>query len=154
MNSWELREAMEYEDFSLRIEPKRGDVYPVSVLRSPAGEARSSFSLPFDPAQIADLLLQLGRTVRGSTESVKRHVSPAATRTALFPGPVRDLFLESRAMWSRLQEGAMRMKDATDIGPNLASNLFLVGFRQQRQACRKHSSQGLNGHLYQPNRRP
>jgi len=48
---------LEYEDFSLKIEPRRGEVYPVSVLRSPAGETRSSFQLPFDPAEIGQTFL-------------------------------------------------------------------------------------------------
>jgi hypothetical protein len=111
---------MEYEDFSLRIEPKRGDVYPVSVLRSPAGETHSSFSLPFNADQIGDLLLHLGQTVRGSAEPAMRHVSPPGTRIdpqqvgeqlfrALFSGPVRDLFLESRAML-RDSERGLRIK--------------------------------------------
>jgi tetratricopeptide (TPR) repeat protein len=111
---------MEYEDFSLRIEPKRGDVYPVSVLRSPAGEARSSFRLPFDPEQIGDLLLALGDTVRGSSEAVKRQVSPTATRTgpqqigdqlfsALFAGPVRSLLDRSLGMMHGRDRG-LRIK--------------------------------------------
>ena len=39
---------IQYEDFSIKIELQREDVYPVIVLRSPAGEGRSSFHLPFD----------------------------------------------------------------------------------------------------------
>ena len=36
---------IQYADFSLKIEPRRGDVYPVIVLRSPAGEDRFQFVL-------------------------------------------------------------------------------------------------------------
>jgi outer membrane protein assembly factor BamD (BamD/ComL family) len=100
---------MEYEDFSLKIEPRRGEAYPVIVLRSPAGEGRSSFRLPFDPDEIGDILFDLGQTVRGSGQARFRDVSPAATRTgpqrmgdllfnALFPGPVRSLLDRSLGM--------------------------------------------------------
>ena len=41
---------IQYEDFSIKIEPQREGAYPVIVLRSPAGEGRSSFRLPFDAA--------------------------------------------------------------------------------------------------------
>ena len=44
-----------YEDFSLKIEPSREDVFPVIVLRSPAGEGRSQFRLPFEPDQIGEI---------------------------------------------------------------------------------------------------
>jgi hypothetical protein len=53
----EVREAMEYGDLSPRIEPKRGDVRPVSV-SSPAGVARSSISPPVDADQIGDQLFR------------------------------------------------------------------------------------------------
>ena len=72
---------IEYQDFSLKIEPKRGESYPIIVLRSPAGEGSSAFRLPFDPAKIGDLLFDLQQTVRGSGQVPLRDVSPAATRT-------------------------------------------------------------------------
>ena len=111
---------IEYEDFSLKIEPKRGEVYPVIVLRSPAGEGRSSFKLPFDPDEIGDILFDLGRTVRGGGQAPLRDVSPAATRTrpqqigdqlfnALFSGPVRSLLDRSLGMIHGRQRG-LRIK--------------------------------------------
>ncbi len=39
---------MEYLDFDLIINYKESDRYPLAVLRSPAGEARTTFHLPFD----------------------------------------------------------------------------------------------------------
>jgi hypothetical protein len=39
---------MEYLDFELRIAPGAGREYPVSVLRSPAGEASGTMRFPFD----------------------------------------------------------------------------------------------------------
>jgi outer membrane protein assembly factor BamD (BamD/ComL family) len=111
---------IEYEDFSLKIEPRRGEVYPVIVLRSPAGEGRSSFRLPFEPDEIGDILFELGQTVRGTGRTRLRDVSPAATRTrpqwigdqlfnALFSGPVRSLLDRSLGMIHGQQRG-LRLK--------------------------------------------
>ena len=57
---------IEYEDFSIKIEPRRADTYPVIVLRSPAGEAHAEFRLPFDPDHITELRVGLSEAVRGS----------------------------------------------------------------------------------------
>lgn len=100
---------IQYRDFSLKIEPKRGDIYPVIVLGSPAGEARAALHLPFAPAEIGDLLFQMEQTVRSADSVSWRDVSPGATRTrpqqvgdqlfsALFSGPVRSLFERSLGM--------------------------------------------------------
>lgn len=109
-----------YEDFSLKIEPRRGDLYPVIVLRSPAGEGRSEFRLPFDPDALGDLLAGLGEAVRGSTEKVVRETAPGATRTrpqqigdqlfnALFSGPIRSLLDRSLGMLHGSNQG-LRVK--------------------------------------------
>ena len=115
-----VRKMIEYEDFSLKIEPKRGEVYPVIVLRSPAGEGRSSFTLPFDPNEIGDILFDLGRTVRSGGGTPRREVSPAATSTrpqqigdqlfrTLFSGPTRSLLDRSLGMIHGQQRG-LRIK--------------------------------------------
>jgi hypothetical protein len=57
---------IQYEDFSLKIEPKRGDVCPVIVLRSPASEGRSKFELPFTTDELGDILSDPGQTPRTS----------------------------------------------------------------------------------------
>jgi hypothetical protein len=44
---------MRYQDFSIKVEPKQGDAYPVTVLSSPAGEGDSYFVWAFDPAEPA-----------------------------------------------------------------------------------------------------
>jgi hypothetical protein len=51
--------VIQYEDFSIRIEAKRGERYPVRVLRSPAGEGG-------DLDELGDFLADLGQTVRGT----------------------------------------------------------------------------------------
>ncbi len=123
---------IEYEDFSLKIEPRRGDTYPVIVLESPAGEGRSEFVLPYDPDEIGEVLYRLGETLRGDDATLVRHAghsespsplrsaSPAATRTlpqrlgddlyrAVFTGPVLSLFERSMGMLHGTQRG-LRIK--------------------------------------------
>jgi hypothetical protein len=127
----EMSKMIEYEDFSLKIEPKRGDAYPVIVLHSPAGEGRSSFKLPFDPDKIGDILFDLGRTVRGGGQVPLRDVSSAATRTgpqwmgdqlftALFSGPVRSLLDRSLGMIHGRQRGLRIMLHIDPEDPSLA----------------------------------
>jgi hypothetical protein len=123
---------IEYEDFSLKIEPRRGDVYPVIVLQSPAGEGRSEFRLPYEPDQIGEVLFSLGEAVRGASSSPLRHAthgdSPSSLQRALsvstlarpqqvgdelfeaiFSGPVLSLFERSLGMLHGKQRG-LRIK--------------------------------------------
>jgi hypothetical protein len=51
--------VMEYLDFELRIGPGTGLDYPVSVLRSPAGEANATMRFPFDTLMLRNHLQQL-----------------------------------------------------------------------------------------------
>jgi tetratricopeptide (TPR) repeat protein len=127
-----LWRMIEYEDFSLKIEPRRGDTYPVIVLESPAGEGRSEFVLPYEPDEIGEVLYRLGETLRGDDATIVRHAghsesssplrgaSPAATRTlpqrlgddlfrAVFSGPVLSLFERSMGMLHGSQRG-LRIK--------------------------------------------
>jgi tetratricopeptide (TPR) repeat protein len=123
---------MKYRDFALKIEPKQGDVYPVSVA-SPAGEGRSSLILPFAPEEVGLVLANLGRTVRGSGATPLRDLEAALATprasaeevgsqlfAALFSGPVRSLFDWSLGRMHGTDTG-LRIKihiDATD--PSLA----------------------------------
>jgi len=120
---------IEYEDFSLQIEPQHQGAYPVVVLHSPAGEGRSSFRLPFDPDEIGPLLVSLSQMVRGS-----ERVSPAPSSPqeiggqlfdALFTGPVLSLLDRSLGMIHERQCG-LRIKlhiDPTDPGLALLASL-------------------------------
>ncbi|HSR32677.1 MAG TPA: CHAT domain-containing protein, partial [Anaerolineae bacterium] len=123
---------IEYEDFSLKIEPRRGDIYPVIVLQSPAGEGRSEFRLPYDANQIGEVLADLADVVRSGSSSPVRHAahgdsssprrrsSAGATSTrpqqvgdelfhAIFSGPVLSLFERSMGMLHGGQRG-LRIK--------------------------------------------
>ena len=123
---------MKYRDFALKIEPKQGDAYPVSVA-SPAGEGRSLLSLPFAPEEVGFILANLGHAVRGSGGTALRDLEAvlAAPRAsaeelggqlfaALFSGSVRSLFDWSLGRIHGTDTG-LRIKihiDATD--PSLA----------------------------------
>ncbi len=126
---------MEYEDFSIKIEPRQGDAYPVIVLRSPAGEGRSQFTPPFDPARLAEQAATLDQEVR-TRQPASRDASPAATAslpqrigdqlfTALFSGVVRSLFDRSLGMM-QVQQRGLRIKLHIDPeDPSLAALVAL-----------------------------
>jgi len=126
---------VEYEDFSIKIEPRQGDAYPVIVLRSPAGEGRSQFTPPFDPARLAEQAATLDQEVR-TRQPASRDASPAATAslpqrigdqlfTALFSGVVRSLFDRSLGMM-QVQQRGLRIKLHIDPeDPSLAALVAL-----------------------------
>jgi hypothetical protein len=98
---------IEYEDFTIRIESKRGDRYPVRVLRSPAGEGGAEFEPTFNLDELGDLLADLGQTVRGTgLRDAARVVTPGTQPrelghqlfNALFSGSVRSLLDRSQGM--------------------------------------------------------
>jgi len=96
-----------YVDFSLKIEPKRGEDYPVIVLRSPAGEGRSYFCLPLDPDRLGSVLIDLGRTVRGSSRAHVRGRKPLQPQeigellfNALFTGP-KEITIRAQTQLAR-----------------------------------------------------
>jgi hypothetical protein len=119
---------IEYEDFSIKIEPQREGLYPVIVLRSPAGQGQSSFRLPVDPDELGDL----GEMVRstGPKRDAVRHTiqAPDASQAlqgigdrlfnALFAGLARSLFDQSLGMIRERQKG-LRIK--LHIDPEEAS---------------------------------
>lgn len=91
---------MEYLDFIVRIEAKRGEVFDVGI-ESPAGEGTSELRLPYDSDQLIALMGSLGQNVRGSRDVVTAVQGPAngppsdvggALFQSLFTGSCRDLF--------------------------------------------------------------
>jgi outer membrane protein assembly factor BamD (BamD/ComL family) len=148
---------IQYEDFSIKIEPQRDDIYPVIVLRSPAGEGRSSFRLPFDPDDLGDLLVDLGQTVRSTGQRPMREAAPGATRSrpqqigdqlfnALFAGPVRSLLDQSLGMIRERQKG-LRIK--LHIDPEDASLARLASVPWELM-YRKETRDFLNLSRYTP----
>jgi Tol biopolymer transport system component/outer membrane protein assembly factor BamD (BamD/ComL family) len=148
---------IQYEDFSIKIEPQREGVYPVIVLRSPAGEGRASFRLPFELDDLGDLLVDLGRTVRGSSQRPTCEAAPGATSTrpqqvgdqlfnALFAGPVRSLLDQSLGMIRERQKG-LRIK--LHIDPEDASLARLASLPWELM-YRKETRDFLNLSRYTP----
>ncbi|MEO5800606.1 MAG: CHAT domain-containing protein, partial [Gemmatimonadales bacterium] len=92
---------MDYLDFIIRIESRRGDTFVVGI-ESPAGEGSSEFRLPFAEAEFAALLHAMGHSMRGTREvilppaAIAEHHHPSALGDrlfqALFTGSCRDLF--------------------------------------------------------------
>lgn len=91
---------MDYLDFIIRIEARRGEVFAVGI-QSPAGEGSSELRLPFPSDQYAAQIHGLGRAMRGTREVViESGVADApppsdlgnALFQSLFTGSCRDLF--------------------------------------------------------------
>jgi hypothetical protein len=70
---------LDYLDFDLSFETS-GAEYIARVLNSPAGQAASRFTLPFNSLEVENLLLRIGRTRRG----VRRLGSPETEITRYF----------------------------------------------------------------------
>ncbi|MFQ6016508.1 MAG: CHAT domain-containing protein, partial [Anaerolineae bacterium] len=119
---------IEYEDFEIKIQPKRDDVYPVIVLRSPAGEGSGEFHLPFAEDEISKVFSQVGWAVRGARAALAQEVSAAEEAMtlprligtlqefggkvfqALFSGRVRNLYDISLGMVSAQRHKGLRIK--------------------------------------------
>lgn len=123
---------MEYLDFSIKIEPKREGVYPISV-SSPAGDARSSFQL--DPDTLGTLLSNLGETVRSAgltaTRGVVRNVEAQSPENvgerlfnAVFQGAILSRLDHSLGMIAGKEQG-LRIK--IHINPEDQDLVQLVG---------------------------
>jgi hypothetical protein len=85
----------DFADFDLLIGRRSGDAYPVHVVRSPAGEARGSFCLPFTPQELAKAWQKLE-----DDEADEDWMQDLGTRlfTALFQGQVGSRFRSSQGM--------------------------------------------------------
>jgi hypothetical protein len=83
---------MEYLDFELKIALGAGRAYPVSVVKSPAGEASGTMQFPFDTLALQNQLqgVEIALLKSGSTRrdvvrrgaQVGQRVRPAAVRGA------------------------------------------------------------------------
>lgn len=59
--------AVHYEDFTVVLGPPQDGEYPVIIERSPAGQARGTFRVPFSDGELRELQQRLGRFVRSSS---------------------------------------------------------------------------------------
>lgn len=109
---------MEYLDFEIEVGPSAEREWPVTVLRSPAGEPRGRLRLPFDDLELENRLqaLQIALLRSGGTF---RRMLPAETQAAqdlgqslfdaLMAGDVRSSFDLSRYEAGRVGKG-LRVK--------------------------------------------
>ncbi len=116
-------DRLQYLDFELKIE-REGDHYAARVLRSPVGEAASTFTLPFSEDRLALLVLKLSGT-RSRTRAIRSPEIEAARELggklfeAVFTGEVRDR-LRSSLDEAQRQEGTglrlkLRLQDAAEL---------------------------------------
>jgi CHAT domain len=76
-----------YLDFDLRIEHS-GDAYLSRVLDSPAGEASATFSVPFSPVEIENLILKVSHSI--GRRDVRRIESPEVQSVMAFGARLFD----------------------------------------------------------------
>lgn len=127
---------MIYEDFVIQVGGRREDGHTVQVLKSPAGEGRSSFKLALSLAQIHKILTPRGGDVRGAPaeeplepgRDLRMPGSDATARLAaqqvgdqlfrgLFSGQVKSLYDQSLGTLSSRAGCGLRIKlkfDAQD----------------------------------------
>lgn len=109
---------MEYLDFELEIGPGSGQEYPVSVVHSPAGEARATLRFPLSALELENALDKLRIALLTSGVGQRRVQTPEAERVqafgqllfeALLPGEIRSRYDMS---WrdAQLQGKGLRLK--------------------------------------------
>ena len=107
-----------YLDFDLEIGPGAGRAYPVSVLHSPAGEARTVMQFPFDELMLENNLLKLQTALLRSGGGRRSVLDPhqqavqdfgRALFEALFNGEVRSRYDVSRLQADHAGQG-LRLK--------------------------------------------
>src|SRR5947209_20315164 len=92
---------MDYFDFELEIGAANASAYPVTVIRSPAGEAHETLRLPFDEQALSTQLSTLQQALAGSSQMGSPSLATGEQALqgfgqALFTGQVRDLYVASR----------------------------------------------------------
>ncbi len=109
---------MDYLDFELEIDIGSGSEYPVTVIRSPAGEAHETMHLPFDEQALDNQLLTLQNILLSSGETDAQNLATGEQTIqrfgqtlfeALFTGQVRDLYVASRTA-AQSQDKGLRVK--------------------------------------------
>jgi len=113
-----------YLDFVIEIGEGAGLEYPVSVLFSPAGEARETLRFPFDRLALENHLLRLERALLKSGGKRRQALSPdqqavrdfgTALFDALFSGEARNRYDVSRERARQAEKGLrikLRIQDA------------------------------------------
>jgi len=107
-----------YTDFDIDIGPGDGFRYPITVLRSPAGEARASVIFPYSRPQLEQVLLRLEHALLRSGGQRRTVLTPdeatvqefgAALFDAVFHGEIRNLYDVSLERAGQAEQG-LRLK--------------------------------------------
>ena len=115
---------LKYEDFELKIE-RRSDGYAARVLRSPMGEAATTFTLPLSEDRLELLVVRLSHA-RRSTRRIVTEETDAARELggklfeAIFTGEVRAALRGSLDEAARQDEMGLRLKLRFQDTPELA----------------------------------
>ena len=116
---------MQYLDFDLQIEKEPdGPFYRAQVLNSPAGQASTSFSVPFSEQEIEILLLKVGRPRKGTRriDSPQMEAAKSFGRRlfdAAFGGDVRSC-LRSSLVDAQNQDAGLRIRLRMNGAPELS----------------------------------
>src|SRR5947209_3621432 len=109
---------MDYFDFELEIGAANANAYPVTVIRSPAGEAHETMRMPFDEQALSTQLSTLQQALAGTGQKGSQFLATGeqtiqgfgqALFGALFTGQVRDLYVASRTQ-AESQGKGLRVK--------------------------------------------
>lgn len=109
---------MEYLDFELEIGSGNGNDYPVAVIRSPVGEARTTMHFPFDKSALDSQLSTLQNALFNSsaldapalsTDEQTMQKFGESLFNALFTAEVRDSYMRSRGIAINQNKG-LRLK--------------------------------------------
>jgi hypothetical protein len=113
-----------YLDFELALEEQAGGEYLVRVIDSPVGQSRSTFTQPFAPGELAQLMEQLtpeGRAPgRGGETAARTAARAIGSRLfdAVFSGPVETCYRRSLDEAERAGQGLrirLRLADAPSL---------------------------------------
>lgn len=135
---------MEYLDFDLEIGPGSEGTYPVAVLRSPAGETRTTARLPFHEQTLEQVRSRLQVALLRSSGGRRQTLSPDEQAVqsfgqqlfdALFSGDVRSCYDFSRQQAVQREKG-LRLRLRIQA-PELATLPweFLYDARQGEYPC-------------------
>ncbi len=131
--------GFEYLDLDLLVE-QRGEGYRARVINSPAGQAQADFSRPFDPVELENFYLRVGRPRQGvrridspEMEAVKRYGKRLFE--AIFGDEVYACLRSSLSV-ARAQEKGLRLRLRVDA-PELSDYPweFLYNPRLNRFLC-------------------
>lgn len=108
-----MANVMEYLDFEIHIAPGRNQEYPVSVVKSPAGEATATLKFPLDDLTLAGQLRGVEAAVRESSFPVRGVSMESPTKTSVvdFGKLLFDaLFVDQIAAKYRMSQDRARLE--------------------------------------------